>query len=307
MGYCILCLDGGGIRGLFTARLLERLVDAFPDLINRTQLIAGTSTGGIIALGLANGLQPKALVQLYEQNGTAIFQTSILRKVLHGFGLIRPDYKNVNLKQLLEKTLGKTTTLGNLQKRVLIPSFDMDCGQDDPPGTPRSWKPKFFQNYPGPGSDGNELAVDVALRTSAAPIYFPEYQHYIDGGTVANNPSMAALAQAIDIGTGNQQLQDLRIFSIGTGTKLDFKTGANHQWGMWSWARPIISILIDGVMGVADYQCQRLLGDSRYRRLAPNVSRDIAIDAVSKIPDLIQYANAVDIGPEIEWLSANYK
>ena len=123
---------------------------------------------------------------------------------------------------------------------------------------------------------------------------------------MANNPSMAALAQAIDPDTGKQQLKNLRIFSVGTGTKLDFRSGANHQWGMFRWARPLVSILIDGVMGVADYQCQRLLDDSRYFRLAPNVSRDIAIDAVSKIPELIRYANEVEIGPAIKWLSENY-
>jgi patatin-like phospholipase/acyl hydrolase len=306
MAYCILSLDGGGIRGLYTAVLLDRLVREFPELIPRTQLIAGTSTGGIISLGLASGLQTRDLIDLYEKNGSTIFQTTWLRRLLHLFGLIRPDYKNANLKNLLQQKLGDKI-LNELGKKVLIPSFDMDCGQDNPPGSPRTWKPKFFHNYPGSDSDGAEKVVDVALRTSAAPIYFPEYQHYIDGGTVANNPSMAALAQAIDPQTGNQKLDNLRIFSVGTGTRLTYTPGANHNWGLFSWARPLVSLLIDGVMGVADYQCQRLLGESRYFRLAPNLQRDIAIDAVSKIPELIEDANNVEIGPAVEWLVKNYK
>ena len=75
---------------------------------------------------------------------------------------------------------------------VLIPSFQLD--NQAPHAGQRQWKPKFFHNYPGPDSDGAELVVDVAMRTSAAPIYFPTYQSYIDGGVVANDPSMAALA-----------------------------------------------------------------------------------------------------------------
>src|SRR5262245_47478400 len=81
MSYLVLTFDGGGIRGVLTARLLERLVADQPDLLEKTQLLAGTSTGGIIALGLAFGLSPARLVTLYRENGSAIFDASWLHQL----------------------------------------------------------------------------------------------------------------------------------------------------------------------------------------------------------------------------------
>ena len=104
--------------------------------------------------------------------------------------LIGADYTQSPLKKALVKAMGDKT-LAELEKQVLISSFDLD-NSPVKPGSMRTWKPKFFQNFVGPGSDGQEKVIDVALRTSAAPTYFPIYQGYIDGGVVANNPSMCA-------------------------------------------------------------------------------------------------------------------
>ncbi|HWB55188.1 MAG TPA: CBASS cGAMP-activated phospholipase [Tepidisphaeraceae bacterium] len=304
MPYRILALDGGGIRGLYTAVLLDRLSGAVPGFLDNVQLMAGTSTGGIIALGLAGGMQTRDLVSLYQNQGPKIFDASWLRHLEDLGGLSGAQYDNANLQSILTQQF-RTKTLNDLNKKVLIPSFDLDNGQDSPPASPRTWKPKFFHNFPGPDSDGTELIVDVALRTSAAPTYFPVYQHYVDGGVVANNPSMAALAQALDLGTGNQQLADLRLLSLGTGTVTTYVGGHDHDWGLAQWARPLVSLMIDGVMGVADYECSRLLGNS-YFRLSPLLPQAIALDDVPSIPLLIQYANAVDLAPTIAWLQAHF-
>ncbi len=200
--YRILSVDGGGIRGLYAAVLLDRLVQQVPAFLDGVDLLAGTSTGGIIVLALARGLRPADLVQFYKDKAGIIFDDSWTEALRDMARLVGAEYDNKNLQEILTGVFG-TTTLQQLNKRVLVPAFELD--NQALPGQVRTWKPKFFHNFPGPDSDGQEVTVDVALRTSAAPTYFPVYQSYIDGGVVANNPSMAALAQAIDANTGKQR------------------------------------------------------------------------------------------------------
>ncbi len=250
MPYRILRIDGGGIRGLYASILIQRLLAEVPGFVERCDLLAGTSTGGIIALALAGGVPIEKLADLYKRCGRDVFGDRWVRHSRQASGLVG-DCDNRALHVLLDRILGKTT-LDGLRKRVLIPTFHLDNQGDR--GRPRMWKPKFFHNFPGPDSDGGELAVDVALRTSAAPTYFPVYQGYIDGGVVANNPSMAALAQALDRQTGNQELADITILSIGTGQNPMYIPEQTLDWGLEQWAKPLVALMIDGMMTVADYQ-----------------------------------------------------
>lgn len=300
--YRILSVDGGGIRGLYTAVLLDRLSQATPGFLAKVDLFAGTSTGGIIALGLAFGLEPSDLVKLYQHNGGKIFDDSWTEEVRDVVRLIGAEYDNGHLKEILEGVF-QQTKLADFRKRVIVPAFDLD-NLAVPPAV-RTWKPKFFHNFPGRDSDGSELVSEVALRTSAAPTYFPVYQGYIDGGVVANNPSMAALAQALDAPTGGQKLDDLRLLSLGTGFSPAHIEGLDHHWGVAQWAKPLVSLMLDGMMGVADYQCARLLGD-HYHRLAPVLPQPVGLDAVNKMGLLIQEAKQVDLSKTLAWLEQNF-
>src|SRR5713101_8997211 len=232
--YRILSVDGGGIRGLYAAVLLDRLTREVPILVDRVDLVAGTSTGGIIALGLAHDLAPADLVALYRDRAKEIFDDSWLDDLKDLGGLTGADYDNDKLKAVLEGVFGKKTRLKQLKKRVLVPTFDLD--NESPAPCKRMWKPKFFHNFPGPDSDGKELVVDVALRTSAAPSFFPVYQGYADGGVFANNPAMAALAQALEPTTGKQNLADVILLSLGTGRGNQFITTQDADWGWVQWA-----------------------------------------------------------------------
>ena len=179
--YRILSFDGGGIRGLVTLAILKRLEAQIPNLIQRANLLAGTSTGGIIALGLAAGKSVDELISLYRDNGERIFDDSWFDDLRDIGGLIGADYDQKNLEQIL-KGIFKGLRLKDLGKRVLIPSFNLDNGDRDE--RKRTWNPKFFHNFPGEDSDGDESVVEVALDTSAAPTYFPTHGTYIDGGVV---------------------------------------------------------------------------------------------------------------------------
>jgi patatin-like phospholipase/acyl hydrolase len=301
--YRILALDGGGIRGLYTAVLLDRLLKEVPGFTDRVDLLAGTSTGGILALGLAKGISTKDLIGLYENNGSAIFSRPLWHEIRDLGDLTGAKYDNDDLIRIIQDTFGKGTLDDLLPRHILVPSFDLD-NQAVPPA-PQMWKPKFFHNFAGNDSDGKEKIADVALRTSAAPTYFPAYQGYVDGGVVANNPAMAALAQAIDPDTGKQQLTDLRIFSLGTGLTPQFVSGDMLDWGLAQWAPVLANIMIEGMMGVADYECARLLGD-KYFRLGPVLPAPVPLDCADKIPSLIAYAQGVDIGAAVQWLKANF-
>ena len=298
----ILSLDGGGIRGLFTATLLGRLLARRRKLIDSADLIAGTSTGGILALGLAAGLEPSQLARLYREQGGRIFDDSAWDDIRDLGQAIGADYDQRALRGELVKQFGQAT-LGDLGKRVLVPAFDLDAPAKR--GRPRMWKPKFFHNFPGSDSDRREKVVDVALRTSAAPTYFPTYQGYVDGGVVANNPSMAAVAQALDPRAAGRDLQDLVVLSIGTGTESTFIRGDRLDWGWAQWARPLVTLMISGVEGVADFQCRQLLG-RRYFRLDHTFDRASALDDVrpETLERLVREAERVPLQRVLSWLES---
>jgi uncharacterized protein len=302
--YRILSFDGGGIRGLVTTVLLERLTREVPALITKADLLAGTSTGGIIALGLAFGKSPTDLRQLYYQNGEAIFDDSFVRDIRDLGGLAGAKYDNDNLKALLSNVFG-TSELRDLAKKVLIPSFDLDNQNRD--DRQRRWAPKFFHNFEGEDSDGQLGVLDVALYTSAAPTYFPSYGGYIDGGVVANNPSMAALAQTQDpraLITDRPQLSEISLLSVGTGTSLYYIKGQRLDWGELEWAKPIVTLMLEANMGVADYQCRQVMGE-QYHRLAPifDPGTTINLDDWRRRDDLIAFAAQVDITTTVQWLT----
>jgi len=298
--YRILSIDGGGIRGIISTILLQRL-SAEPSLsgwLEKVDLLAGTSTGGLLALGIAKPLNLQVIRDLYETKGEIIFYDSWLRC---GPGkIIEAKYDITSLEIELQAILG-TTTLSQLSKKVLITAFDLDGV--DPQGQ-RTWKPKLFHNFPGPGSDGNQLAYKVGVYTAAAPTYFPSADGYVDGGVFASNPAMCALAQTQDPRIGDRPaLTDVVLFSLGTGTSLTYITGERHNWGYIQWVKPLIDLMLDGVAGIADYQCKQLL-DRAYHRLAPVFPppMNIPMDGVDQVPEMIDFAGKVDLGPTIQWL-----
>lgn len=300
----VLSLDGGGIRGVLTASILERLEAGMPGLLNEVNLIAGTSTGGILALALASGMSPTEVREMYERLGNKVFKDSLWDNLKDLGGARGAQYSNTYLKEELTNTFG-SMTLNELKTTVLISSFDLD-NEATSFGKVRSWKPKYFHNFPGEDSDGHEKVVDVALYTSAAPTYFPVYHGYVDGGVVSNNPSMCALAQALEADTGKQKLRDVRILSIGTGVNPRFLTAGDDDWGFVQWGPHVISLMMEGSMGLADYQCRQLLHD-HYLRINPVLPVQIGLDGLDQVPMMKSLASQFDLEEARAWLKRNFK
>jgi len=319
----ILALDGGGIRGVVSIVLLERLsaVPALAGWLARAQVLAGASTGALIALGLARGLSLATLRSLYETRGRAIFDDSFLDDLIDVGKIVGADYDSRRLQRELRAAFGETTTLGELGRRVVVPTFDLDNREDLEREVAagrlaaadleahRTWKPKVFHNFPGADSDRDALAWRVGTAATAAPTFFPTFDGYIDGGVYANNPSLIAVVQTQDQRNAEPRprLDELVVLSVGTGASLSYVRGQRLDWGYAQWARPLVEVMLEGVSGIADYQCGKLLG-GRYHRLAPVFPPGVRmpLDAVARVPEMIAFAEAVDLTAATEFLEREW-
>ena len=305
MAYRILSLDGGGIRGLISTIVLMRLSreKGLADWLEGAQLLAGTSTGALIALALARGIALEEILALYRDKADEIFDDSLFDNLKDAGTLLGAQYRTEGLQRELQRLFG-AARLRDLKKRVLITAFDLD--NEDPRPARRRWKPKLFHNFPGSDSDGAMPVWKVGLYTSAAPTYFPSHNGYVDGGVVANNPSLAALTQTQDPRAElnpRPALGDVRMLSLGTGGILSYIAGKRHNWGYAQWAKPLINLLLDASMGIADYQCRQIMREN-YHRLAPIFPPkvNIMMDEWKRSKELIKFGESADVAPTVEWL-----
>ncbi|WP_020403865.1 CBASS cGAMP-activated phospholipase [Gracilimonas tropica] len=253
----ILSIDGGGIRGIYPAKILSNLEEKLKssgkditDLNKYFDLICGTSTGGIIALGLALGMSSERILKLYSENANLIFG----KKSSWIEAIFKPFYKSTSLEGLLRKEFSKftqngDTRLGHSKTRVCIPVYDGYNGKVSVLKTSHHKDLKRDYQYP---------AHDVALSTSSAPLFFKPHSftyrvnneaidieklNFIDGGVFANNPTLIGILEAL--GTLNISLNDLKILSIGTGTHMYKEESTRNTWGAWYWGNPINKQIID--------------------------------------------------------------
>ncbi len=265
----ILSIDGGGIRGVFPASFLAGLEEHALGrrLIDYFDLIAGTSTGGIIALGLASGLRAAEIRDLYVQRGCEIFPPSLgglvgtVRRKYRGLRkLMRYRYDRNALDELLRERFG-STTLGECGARLCIPSVDGRFGETYIFKTP---------HHPDFKRDAGERITKVAASTAAAPTFFQPLEDggytFLDGGLFANDPIMVALADALscfDVSRDN-----VRILSIGCGGA-PYRVAKRHRTGgLWAW-RDVIEGAIHFQSMNAQGQAALLVGADHVVRVTP--------------------------------------
>jgi len=283
--------DGGGIRGIVSAVLLERLLHYRPMLLNETDLLAGTSTGGLIALSLAAGQPIGHIRSLYQQHGREIFDRSRWTP----FGLFGARYRNGALHKMVSGMFADKT-LGQLAKRVLVPTFNLQRGSA-----------KFFTNWDPNDEDCAVQVREVAMATTAAPTYFPTWNSFADGGLAANNPSAAAMALLLNPEAADslQTPGEVKLLSIGTGTSQQSIGHKNLNWGVVQWGGRLVQVFMDGLEGVPNYLCHSVL-QNNYHRLQPVVKHLPAMDDCTKIDELLRIGEAYDLAPAIEWLDSSW-
>jgi uncharacterized protein len=248
----ILSIDGGGIKGLYSATVLSRLEEKAGKLSGDCfDMICGTSTGGLIALGLAIGKPAEELAKLYSEKGNKIFPTSNYRLIRFFQSklqtlrqtLLWGKYTNKALKKELESTFGDKK-LGELNNLVCIPSFNLSSGM------PRIFKyphkeGKFFMDKDIP-------LIDAALATSAAPTYLPIHEYndtmFVDGGVWANNPSLCGLLEALKFFVGpDKEYSHVEILSIASISQASGWVAKSRKARSFiGWKSKLIQTCMDG-------------------------------------------------------------
>lgn len=258
----VLSLDGGGIRGLFSATILAELekdlrcnkIDEW-QIYQNVNLIFGTSTGGILGLALSLGIPAKDIKNLYLNHAEEIFGNGKkLPCTLFGSAHNRKNLERL-IKEVYSKSHnGKTPLLRDCKIPVAITIYNLDSGK--PSVLKSDYHPKFTR-------DPNLPVFEAALATSAAPAYFDPYtsdsyldlkkeeikfEYKVDGGVWANNPSLIALIEAQK--AFKKELSEISLLSIGTGHSIFLENKRKKKFGLFYWAlnpkKRIIELFMQG-------------------------------------------------------------
>lgn len=283
MRFQILALSGGGVRGLFTISILatfeqclaNKTGDADYNIARHFDLIAGTSIGGILALGLASGINARRLAEILDENRKKIFpkkRFTLVRQALWSL------YDNAPLKDVLVECFG-AKLIKDLKARVTIPAVNGTSG------SPKVYKTPHHESFQ---IDKHLALTDVALSTSAAPTFFSPYlmndSYIVDGGLVANGPALIAYHEAthfLDISR-----DDVHILGVGTmGSKRVLNSDRRlNGWGYltgWGTGRKLIEMTLSANEEMQNKMVEHLLGE-RFtlidEELTPDQSRSITLD-----------------------------
>jgi uncharacterized protein len=296
MPFRILSIDGGGLRGIIPLVMLEHLlkITGRPSVAESFDLIAGTSTGGIIACALSlktNG-QPTFSIEdikgIYTRYGAAIFPVPWLGIK----SLFAPKYNTKGLEEVLHKYFGQHT-LQDCKTPVFISAYDVNNYNT-------FYYSSRFINPTSAGSMGNTQfrVADICRSTSAAPTYFASHHfsflndhtqsqsthNLVDGGVYLNNPALAAVTEVLEhrrdpLYTCDRPiaLEDIFVLSLGTGFSAKTITPSQgRNWGQIKWARNLFEIMMQGNSQSVHKQMKVLFDESHYLRLNILIPPDAA-------------------------------
>jgi patatin-like phospholipase/acyl hydrolase len=288
VAFQILSLSGGGFLGLYTACVLAEIEDHLNDPIaNHFDLLAGTSVGGIIALGLAARTPARNIRDAFLKHGASIFssrpppQGALAKKLSLLQNATAAKYRSAPLRAAIEEIMGAVKNIGDLPHRVIVPTVNLTKGS-----------PQVFKtdHHPSFVRDWRVPVVDVALATSAAPTFFPLHriggELFADGGLYANSPVQIALHEAEHF--LEQRREEISIVSVGTTTsKFSFSNSASTDLGWLGWMdnQRLPRVMIAAQQLNADYIVRQLLRE-RYLTIdqdqSPEQERFLALDVATE-------------------------
>jgi hypothetical protein len=261
----VLAIDGGGVKGVLPASFLATVEEHLAwRIVDYFDLIVGTSTGGIIALGLGAGLSPADIRDFYLSRGPTIFEGNRLARGARQWATAK--YNQAHLRTELQHVLGDRR-LGESATRLVIPSMDVNSGRV------HLWKTahdtRFVQDY-------KHRMIDVALATSAAPTYYKAYlteagAPLIDGGVFANNPAGLAAVEAV--GVLSWPREEVAILSLGCGEEM--LTVHTDKWwrsGILGVARNMSAVLMAAQSDASCGAATHLIGSrENFVRISPGL------------------------------------
>jgi patatin-like phospholipase/acyl hydrolase len=277
----ILALDGGGLRGTFTAAVLAKWDDMIRsgggnDIVKHFDLIAGTSTGAILAIGLGLGLPPQGILDFYRTKGPMIFPRD--RGLRHW---LKSKHESSTLRAMLEDVFGNRK-LRESCCRLVLPTVRAIHGEAEAIVTPHSQDRTGFYEI---------SAVDAALASSAAPTYFDEAvvenpiaaASYLDGGIWANNPVLPAIAEAVR--HLKVPLDRIDVLSVGTlGNEADFTESLGK--GKAGWAPTSADLFFAAQEHAAAMLADSFLSRARHLRVNQQTPSQIKLDDKEAINDM---------------------
>lgn len=288
----ILSIDGGGIRGIYPAHILCCIEERLQiNLLDSFDMIAGTSTGSIIAAGVATGVSAADIVTMYREHGAGIFKKKRFfwpgKKLKSTF---QPMFDSVYDSQYLQSVLAdifQNKQLGEIEKPLLLPATDIGNGCVH---VLKSGYSKEFTR------DNNVPVKDAILASCSAPTYFDPHKpdHYLlaDGGLWANNPALAAVIDAQRRLGANQK--DIQILTIGTGhSKTMYCTNTSRKWGLingWKHKEFVSFILSLQSLSAMNYLNLQLHPD-QIKRIDFESDLPLPLDDVSTMDDLLAKAD----------------
>ena len=273
----ILALDGGGARGIYSAQILASIeqVNGVP-IKEQFDLIAGTSTGSIVAGAVAAGIPMAKIVELFRTESQRIF-----RRRWFSWLHVRSKYSRHPLEQVVKAYL-PNLTLGEISTPLMITSSDISTG-----GV-HVFKSRYLEELGAPYvRDATVALSDAILASCVAPTYFDPIpvDHFLlaDGGLWANNPSIIALTEAIS--KFGQSVEQVHILSIGTGHSVNLYTH-NRFWGLITgWGRRKLVSYVLRLQSEASANMAKLLLGDKYLRLDPEIE-DWALDDLEHLDNL---------------------
>ncbi|NEQ75337.1 MAG: patatin [Okeania sp. SIO2D1] len=283
MSFKILCLDGGGIRGVLSAKLLQEVETTVKEkkgqeLHEYFDLISGTSTGSILAAGVVCQMKAKDMIDIYLEEGKNIFLESvrqqrnsfrpstIMRKMIGSYALYPHEQGEQGLAKILQKKLihqelGSPKISEITRPHILIPAYDVYSRNT-------TW---FTNNPPNSGVWYDNIELwKICTASASAPTFFPPYElpyneeeslPHIDGGVSANNPVLVAIAHALWIQKNNGlKLSDIAVLSIGTGnTTCPYSYEEIKEWGLLGWVQHIPDIFLNPSAKNSEDICNQIL------------------------------------------------
>lgn len=288
----VLSIDGGGVRGIIPAIVLARLEEDVRlepgysnfTIIDKFDLISGSSTGGILALCYGvpkftsqheNKYSARDIANLYLDTSQEIFKLTFWRRLKTAFGLLNEKYSKDGIKNVLRRYVDGIT-LSDLIKPTLISAYDIE----------RRESVFFKQHHAVRNTDDDYYVEEVAMATSAAPTYFEvakiadflqktPARTLVDGGVFANNPAMCAYVEMKSM-VEHRDPTNIKILSLGTGKKsTDYTYTKAKKWGLLGWIRPSIDIMLSSSVRTVHYQLKTIYDSSKCPENYLRVEQDL--------------------------------